>query len=62
MTLAIIMILLGLTPKGPDTGSRRVFRGGYFRNYAQDVRSAFRHYDSPGDRDRDIGARLLRIR
>ena len=48
-------------PQGPSTGSRRVFRGGYFRNLALDVRSAIRHRDSPGGRGSLLGVRLLRI-
>ena len=49
-------------PPGPDTGSDRVFRGGYFNNLAQDVRSAARSSYSPGLRSNGIGVRLVRIR
>ena len=49
-------------PPGPDTGSKRVIRGGRFGNLAQGVRSADRDYVSPGFRSRHIGVRLLRIR
>ena len=47
-------------PTGPSSGSHRVFRGGAFHDYARDVRSALRDYDSPGGRSYNIGARLLR--
>ena len=49
-------------PQGPDTGSARVSRGGYFVRNAQFVRSAIRFRDSPGARDAAVGVRLLRIR
>ena len=49
-------------PPGPDTGSGRVLRGGYFDGHAQYLRSAYRYRYSPGGRYADIGARLLRIR
>ena len=48
-------------PPGPTSGSDRVLRGGHLRNYAQYVRSAFRHYHSPGGRYHDVGVRLLRL-
>ena len=49
-------------PPGPDTGSGRVIRGGYFVNGAQYVRSARRNYYSPDSRYYNIGVRLVRIR
>ena len=49
-------------PWGPDTGSLRVIRGGYFYSFAQYVRSAYRDRYSPGYRNPALGARLLRIR
>ena len=50
-------------PLGPDTGSDRVRRGGYFGdNRPVNLRSAYRYYDSPGDRYRGIGVRLVRVR
>ena len=49
-------------PPGPTSGSFRVGRGGAFGNDARDLRSARRHYGSPGYRGRWLGARLLRIR
>ena len=48
-------------PLGPDTGSDRVIRGGDFYNSARNVRSANRHYFSPGDLSGRIGVRPLRI-
>ena len=48
-------------PPGPNTGSDRVRRGGYFRNRARDLRSAERAYSSPGVSTGYIGVRLLRI-
>ena len=48
-------------PPGPNTGSDRVRRGGYFRNRARDLRSAERAYSSPGVLTGYIGVRLLRI-
>ena len=49
-------------PPGPSSGSFRVLRGGGFGNNARLVRSADRSYASPGNRNYDIGVRLLRIR
>lgn len=34
-------------PRGPDSGSRRVLRGGGWRSYADFCRCAFRFYNSP---------------
>ena len=45
---------------GPQSGSKRVFRGGSWINYARDCRSAIRYGDSPGNRGRLLGFRLLR--
>ena len=47
-------------PRGPDSGSRRVIRGGGWSSLARSVRSANRGNYSPGDRDSDIGFRLVR--
>ena len=41
------------------TGSNRVIRGGNFNNNAQNVRSANRNNNSPGNRNNNIGVRLL---
>lgn len=45
-------------PKGPDSGTFRVFRGGGWRNYAQLCRSAFRYRYFPDYRHYNIGFRL----
>ena len=42
------------------SGSRRVFRGGSWNFSAGGLRCADRYYSSPGDRDYDLGFRLLR--
>ena len=42
-----------------ETGSYRVIRGGNFNNNAQNVRSANRNNNSPGNRNNNIGVRLL---
>ncbi len=47
-------------PAGPRTGSYRVYRGGGWNAYARLVRSAYRHYDSPGYRFNSVGFRLVR--
>lgn len=54
---------VGLDPKGPITGSRRVLRGCSRSNTPEDCRSAFRNDLSPNEK-RDyglVGLRLLRI-
>ena len=48
-------------PKGPQTGSARVDRGGGFRYAAGRARSAFRGDVAPGDRSGYLGFRLLRM-
>ena len=45
-------------PPGPNNGSDRVVRGGGFVIFARYCRSAFRAYDAPEHRDRDLGVRL----
>jgi formylglycine-generating enzyme required for sulfatase activity len=47
-------------PKGPDTGSARVLRGGSWNFDAAFCRSAFRHWFTPGNRYGSLGFRLLR--
>ena len=47
-------------PRGPETGSSRVIRGGRFDDFARFVRSASRHNVSPGLRGEGLGLRLLR--
>ena len=47
-------------PRGPSTGSLRVYRGGGWRDSAQYARSADRYGDSPDFRDCSMGFRVLR--
>ena len=47
-------------PQGPETGSKRVRRGGHFGNFARATTSAHRGYDLPTVRYSDIGVRLVR--
>ena len=47
-------------PQGPESGSYRVRRGGYFTDNARNVRSADRNYNAPSDRYGFVGFRLLR--
>ena len=47
-------------PKGSETGSFRVIRGGGWSSYAGNIRSASRSSYSPGIRHYDIGFRLVR--
>ncbi len=49
-------------PKGPNTGSYRVIRGGSWGNSAGGLRSAFRYYGGPGGRSGYVGFRLARSR
>ena len=46
-------------PKGPNSGSGRVLRGGSWSGSAEDCRSACRHGAAPGDRIGDVGFRLV---
>ena len=46
-------------PKGANSGSDRVRRGGAWNNYATFCRSAFRGGDSPESRINDLGFRCL---
>jgi formylglycine-generating enzyme required for sulfatase activity len=46
-------------PKGPATGSNRVFRGGSWDYNARHCRSADRNYNFPGSRNSFIGFRLV---
>ncbi|WP_254047794.1 formylglycine-generating enzyme family protein [Prevotella sp. P5-92] len=45
-------------PTGPDSGTRRVTRGGSWNNYARGCRSAVRYSNSPEGRDDYLGLRL----
>ena len=47
-------------PEGPESGSGRVNRGGSWIDFAGGVRSANRHYNSPGNRGSSVGFRLVR--
>ncbi len=46
-------------PSGPDTGTRRVIRGGGWRSFAECCRSAFRDSDPPSYRGRTLGFRII---
>ncbi|MDO4570805.1 MAG: formylglycine-generating enzyme family protein, partial [Planctomycetia bacterium] len=46
-------------PKGPPSGSGRVYRGGSWFNNAEDCRSAYRLNRGPTLSDNDVGFRLL---
>lgn len=46
-------------PQGSSTGSHRIARGGSWMSDARHCRSAVRYHDSPGDRDPDVGFRLV---
>ena len=46
-------------PKGPESGTARVARGGGWHNPATFCRSAFRFRDDPSHRDYDIGFRVV---
>jgi formylglycine-generating enzyme required for sulfatase activity len=48
-------------PKGPETGSYRVMRGGSWFSVAQDCRSAVRVINMPGGRIFNVGFRLSRF-
>jgi formylglycine-generating enzyme required for sulfatase activity len=50
---------IAFNPQGPETGSYRVLRGGYWYYGARYCRSAYRFDDSPGNRDGLVGFRLV---
>ena len=47
-------------PVGPENGSVRVLRGGFWNDIANVARVVYRDYDTPAYRFDDLGARLLR--
>ena len=47
-------------PEGPEQGSDRVFRGGAWGSQARSVRAAYRGWNDPGYRSRNLGFRLSR--
>ena len=49
-----------IDPRGPETGIRRVGRGGSFGTLGLGVRSASRFFSPPDARTPDVGARILR--
>jgi formylglycine-generating enzyme required for sulfatase activity len=50
----------GDDPKGPDSGTKRVRRGGGWCNGPSDCRSAYRTSTAPSDQQNHIGFRLFR--
>ena len=48
-------------PKGPESGSFRVFRGGCWGASARGCRSAYRVGRTPEDRDDALGLRVSRV-
>jgi len=46
-------------PLGPDTGSYRVVRGGFWLSSTHGLRVAYRLNDSPGSRRSDLGFRCV---
>ena len=47
-------------PRGPSSGSLRVYRGGSWLNDARGARASYRNYGVPSDRYYVLGFRLLR--
>ncbi len=47
-------------PRGPASGEYRVSRGGSFWDFARGCRSAYRYWDTPDYRFRNLGFRLAR--
>jgi formylglycine-generating enzyme required for sulfatase activity len=47
-------------PRGASSGSHRVLRGGSWYDSAQNLRSAYRYYDTPSVRGGNVGFRLVR--
>ena len=51
----------GVDPRGPQKGSFRVLRGGYWGSYAPFCRSAYRYYNGPGYRNHGNGLRACAV-
>ena len=49
-----------MDPRGPDSGSSRVFRGGSWFSPTRNCRASYRYDFSPGARNFILGIRLLR--
>jgi formylglycine-generating enzyme required for sulfatase activity len=47
-------------PKGPDSGSKKVVRGGSWRDDAEDIRVSVRKYEDPTSSSEYIGFRVVR--
>ena len=47
-------------PRGPQSGTMRVLRGGSFYGDTGDLRAAYRYRDAPGYRSNVIGFRCVR--
>jgi formylglycine-generating enzyme required for sulfatase activity len=47
-------------PRGPTSGTARVFRGGGWDYDAYSCRAAYRHYNSPANQNSLLGFRVLR--
>lgn len=47
-------------PRGPNTGSKRVLRGGSWHSNARRVRAAYRYASDPADRYENLGFRVAR--
>ena len=47
-------------PSGPRSGSHRVYRGGSWNNSPQNCRSAYRNYNTPSNRNNNLGFRVAR--
>lgn len=48
-------------PKGPETGTERVYRGGSWDDDGEDCRSAHRSDEEPTDSDNELGFRLILV-
>ena len=48
-------------PRGPETGTARVLRGGSWFNLGRDLRSAYRNWSPPSDRFWNFGFRLAAV-